>query len=361
MAEDTEKGPKMTENTNTEDSSVGKAQEPSGYSYDVAEDTIENKKGQLHIKVQKSIDETEQTSIISETTTCEYKSEKRTQNDTTNVIYRYDSLSGNSEHTTEFSNASTFNRKGILKTSTERHSEHTVHERGAFGLSQGLTEPIEYGYNSVKKYTFDKNNNITSTHQHYNTTASSGSCVSDEYATYNRDNLETCLRVDGKKAGVIIKSLDNKKNQNFEAHITLKKGENYSYVKKNQMIEIRIDSQGNTSGESFSLDDSKQNVTGEGIPLSQKDLKKELKIVRKKVNKIVAAVSNAKTPEEYMQTIPTSSADKTDLSSAFNADMSKVAALEPTIQKDNEQQIAQNKSLSASVILQKKIKEANSQ
>ncbi len=184
MAEDTEKEPKTPENTNTEDSSVGKAQEPSGYSYDVAEDTIENKKGQLHIKVQKSIDETEQTSIISETTTCEYKSEKRTQNDTTNVIYKYDSLSGNSEHTTEFSNASTFNRKGILKTSTERHSEHTVHERGALGLSQGLTEPIEYGYNSVKKYTFDKNNNITSTHQHYNRTASSGSCVSDEYATY---------------------------------------------------------------------------------------------------------------------------------------------------------------------------------
>jgi len=329
----------------------------SNYQYTNAEESFKTKAGEHQVKVSKTVDELdERKPIISETVSHNFQGKKQDSSDTKVTIDTYSTIGGHRTQTTEFSHDSAYydkNKKKIKKM-VEGMNENTVHEGdGTLNSVTGKTEAYSYGQETVKTTTFNRNDTVATTHFHSETTGSyphkEDSYV--EYTDYEKGAIKKEMRAEANSARLVVQAV--KKKKEFFAEVTAKGKEHYLKTQKGKQYDISVED-GVASGKQQKLDKSGQNIVSEK-ELSQRQLRKELKAMRKEADETVAKVSNAKTTGEYLNAIPTpAKVAQVGLSDVFDADMGALKKAEPEVMAQHQKQVKEKAGITAEQVLQMK-------
>lgn len=364
---DKENNTKVAENKETatpvsSEPAVKPEEESVRHSYNSAEEELKTKKGVHKVKVQRAFNEVDESKpIVSETVTYEYQGKREQTRETTGTIDTYSSFSGHKTTTETFQNDKTYDSKGRLKKSVESHKSETVADNGALGVTLGNTAQYGFGNETVTTINFDKNEQMTSTHTHHSSTSGSYVSRSDEYTEFKRNEIKNSMRVEATAAELVVKAQDEAKKKEFNAYVKQNGAEHYSSTVKGKMMEIDVDRDGKVSGKIHALSTDGQSVV-KSMPLSDKELRKSLKDMRKQADQTIQKVSNAKTAEEYLTSLPTpANIGRISFSTLWNADIGKVQAVQPQVQAQYQQEIEARKSQPVEMIAQNKLQEYKSQ
>lgn len=333
---------------------------PLNYHYTSAEDKVSTKKGEHQVKVSKTVDLVDESKpIISETVSHKFQGKKQETSNTKVTIDTYSDIGGHRTQTTEFGHEDTYydKNKKKIKTMVESTSEKTENAGdGALADTVDKTSAYHFGYNRVKTTTFNKDETVSSIRSHEENRSTSSNSQTDEYTEMKKDEVKKCLRAEGNSARIVVTAIENKKKKDFFAERTAKGEEYYLNTTKSKSVQISV-KDGKMSGKSFKLDESGQNVVSEK-ELSQKQLKKELKSMRKEADQTVAKVSSAKTADEYLSAIPApSSVAQVNLSDIFHADQKTLKEKMSEVKVKQQPQVQEHASVTAEQILQRKMQE----
>ena len=323
-----------------------------------AEAKLKTSKGEHTVNVSKTIHKNnEEEIVVSQAVSHEFKGKGEASREQEVKIDTYNTNDGHSTQTATFSSNYTYDKKGNWKKVVEVEKTHTTNAQdGAVGIASGSAKPVEYGSENTTVTTYDKNQGVSSVRRNQTVQTTQGNSRTDEYSEYKNGELERTMRVQANAAGYTIKAIEANKKE-FTASVSNDGSARYIRSEKNKTTQVSVSAEGQVSGERLTMDGNGENVV-KTEELSRKELKKELKSMRKEADETLEKVRSAKTDKERLDAIPPANKiGQAKFVAIWEVDGKAVSEAQPEARAKQQQMAQQNVSVGVNQILQNKMQE----
>ena len=272
------------------------------YKYSQSEASFETKKGEsANVKISRTVDSINPNNTIVSTTTIENIDGKKNHNSrTSNELEHYNVNSGYRKTTEVYENNTRETSKGEVL--THRTSKVVQSEKGAVGevVDNSYVSGVNVDNSETVTY-INKKGKVTASKTHtFNQNSFSTSRFDSSVNYDNVENVKKIMQTQARNAKdgyvVLVEAINGDKE--FGAVLNSKNGETYTRMDGDKAVQVEVDKNGNVSGAKFNANGIKV------ADLEKKEIKKELKKMRKNADNYIEKVSGSKNIDEYLKTVP---------------------------------------------------------